>query len=101
MARGITPRQPAKTGRHEGARRVKSTMASKPVLKVRGGRPGAAATTRVVLKHKPSAKGYNPSAPARVREILKRLDANYADVTCALHHNNAWELVVATILSAQ
>jgi len=34
-------------------------------------------------------------------EILKRLDQTYPDVTCALHHNSAWELVVATILSAQ
>ncbi len=44
---------------------------------------------------------YNPTAPDRVDEILKRLDSLYADVTCALHHNSAWELLVATILSAQ
>src|SRR6202521_4403785 len=25
----------------------------------------------------------------------------YPDATCALHHSNAWELLVATILSAQ
>jgi len=37
----------------------------------------------------------------RSGEILKRLDQTYPDVTCALHHNSAWELVVATILSAQ
>jgi endonuclease-3 len=46
-------------------------------------------------------KGYNPVAPERVQEILKRLDATYPDVTCALTHRNAWELLVATILSAQ
>ena len=101
MARGITTRQPAKTGRHEGARRVKNTMASKPVLKVRGGRPGAAIATQTVKKSKSVTKGYNPVAPVRVAEILKRLNQNYPDVTCALHHNSAWELVVATILSAQ
>ncbi len=39
--------------------------------------------------------------PARVRAILKGLDQAYADVTCALSHKNAWELLVATILSAQ
>src|SRR5437588_2244026 len=44
---------------------------------------------------------YNPLAPARVTEILKRLDATYPKVTCALTHNSAWELLVATILSAQ
>jgi len=38
---------------------------------------------------------------ARVREILKHLDEMYGEVTCALHHNSPWELLVATILSAQ
>src|SRR5437870_8849565 len=38
---------------------------------------------------------------ARVAEILKRLDQMYPDVTCALTHGNPWELLVATILSAQ
>jgi endonuclease-3 len=37
----------------------------------------------------------------RVAEILRRLDAMYPDATCALHHTNPWELLVATILSAQ
>ncbi len=46
-------------------------------------------------------KGYNPIAPERVSEILKRLDTTYPNVKCALHHNSAWELLVATILSAQ
>jgi endonuclease-3 len=44
---------------------------------------------------------YNPIAPERVADILKRLNQLYPDVTCALHHNSAWELVAATILSAQ
>lgn len=38
---------------------------------------------------------------ARVEEILDILDDLYPDVTCALHHRNSWELLVATILSAQ
>jgi endonuclease-3 len=38
---------------------------------------------------------------ARVAEILKRLDRMYPDVTCALTHGTPWELLVATILSAQ
>src|SRR5215470_19430896 len=38
---------------------------------------------------------------ARVRQILERLDEMYPDATCALHHHNPWELLVATILSAQ
>ncbi len=38
---------------------------------------------------------------ARVKKILAGLDEMYPAATCALHHSNAWELLVATILSAQ
>jgi endonuclease III len=37
----------------------------------------------------------------RLAEILRRLDVMYPGATCALHHRNPWELLVATILSAQ
>jgi endonuclease-3 len=50
---------------------------------------------------KTAANGYNPVTPERVNEILKRLDQRYPGVTCALHHKSPWELLVATILSAQ
>jgi endonuclease III len=43
----------------------------------------------------------NPAAPERVQDILNRLDQRYPNVTCALTHKSAWELLVATILSAQ
>jgi endonuclease-3 len=33
--------------------------------------------------------------------ILARLDEMYPAATCALHHHNPWQLLVATILSAQ
>ena len=38
---------------------------------------------------------------ARVLVILKTLDEMYPDATCALIHRTPWELLVATILSAQ
>ncbi|MGD1092296.1 MAG: endonuclease III [Bryobacteraceae bacterium] len=38
---------------------------------------------------------------ARVKKILAILGQMYPGATCALHHSNAWELLVATILSAQ
>ena len=38
---------------------------------------------------------------ARVMQILDGLDKLYPNATCALHHRNPWELLVATILSAQ
>jgi len=37
----------------------------------------------------------------RVAAILDKLDEMYPNVTCALIHNSPWELLVATILSAQ
>lgn len=37
----------------------------------------------------------------RVTEILARLDDAYPDVTCALRHENPYQLLVATVLSAQ
>jgi endonuclease III len=42
-------------------------------------------------------------APAAVRapEIYRRLHAAYPDAKCALDHRNSYELLVATILSAQ
>jgi endonuclease III len=38
---------------------------------------------------------------ARIDRILRHLDEMYPNVTCELHHENAWQLLVATILSAQ
>jgi endonuclease-3 len=43
----------------------------------------------------------SPALVARAREINARLTARYPEVTTALHHRSAWELLVATILSAQ
>jgi endonuclease-3 len=64
---------------------AKTSLATKPPVKVSAGKK----------------KGYNPTAPERVQEILARLAALYPDATCALQHKSAWELLVATILSAQ
>lgn len=46
-------------------------------------------------------KGYDPLAPERLKGIYAGLDKMYPSVRCALVHSNAWELLVATILSAQ
>jgi endonuclease-3 len=40
-------------------------------------------------------------APERIAAILKALDEAYPNVECALAHRSPWELLVATILSAQ
>ena len=38
---------------------------------------------------------------ARLSRILHELDTLFPAATCALHHTNAWQLLAATILSAQ
>src|SRR5450631_1504615 len=40
-------------------------------------------------------------AKSRVQEILKRLEKAYPDAKCALRHDNPFQLLVSTILSAQ
>ena len=66
-----------------------------------GLRPVQSKLTRRASPNKKSRKACDPLAPERIREILVRLDQLYPTATCALHHKTAWELLVATILSAQ
>ena len=95
MPRGVVPRQPSKSGRHQG------TPAKS--LPARPGRARSPVQAQPGKRGKPGGvpRGYDALAPERIAEILKRLDQLYPDVTCALTHKNAWELLVATILSAQ
>lgn len=97
MARGNMPRQPSRSGRQEGVRRERPLPATKPALR------GAVkkADKAAVRPRGKAVAGYNPVAPERVQQIIQGLDRMYPGVTCALTHRNAWELVVATILSAQ
>jgi endonuclease-3 len=103
MVRGVIPRRPAKTGRQEGrvgaARAGQGRRAGREPARAKGTvLPSRAVRGQPVKKRKP---GYNPTSPERVAEILKRLDQMYPGATCALTHDSAWELLVATILSAQ
>ncbi|HZR56838.1 MAG TPA: endonuclease III [Terriglobales bacterium] len=97
MVRGITPRQPSRSGRQEGL----GVSSSSP----KGVPKGGASLPKKKRSTEPKAgsgkKGYNPVAPGRVHEILNRLDQLYPTATCALTHKTAWELLAATILSAQ
>ncbi len=101
MPRGNMPRQPSRSGKQQG---VRPRPLPPKALSDRINRTGKKARpTQAPFK---SAKGkavarYSPLAPDRVRQILQGLDQMYPGVTCALTHRNAWELVVATILSAQ
>jgi endonuclease-3 len=62
----------------------------------------AAAGKAPTKKPKKAAKPRrNPLAPERISALLERLAKAYPGAECALHHRDAWELLVATILSAQ
>ena len=102
MPRGSNTRRPAKSGRHEGLRatpKVTGGNARGTALAMPKSRDQLLRTP--VKKGRKAAKGYNPTTPERVSDILTRLDQLYPDVTCALTHKSSWELLVATILSAQ
>ena len=43
----------------------------------------------------------SPTSPARLQKIFAALDASFPQAECALHHENPFQLLVATILSAQ
>jgi endonuclease-3 len=58
-------------------------------------------SVKAAASKKPRPGTKNPTSPERVAAILDALRKAYPDVVCALNHNNAWELTVATILSAQ
>ena len=61
------------------------TNAAKPLQAARAAKPARAGGTD----------------PKRVAAILAKLDEAYPNATCELNHKNAFELLIATILSAQ
>jgi endonuclease III len=70
-----------------------------PLKKMPPKKKGKDATPRTTSRTKLPARG--DLAPERVAAILKALDEAYPDAVCALSHRTPWELLVATILSAQ
>lgn len=50
---------------------------------------------------KNDARGGRGTDPARVRAILQGLDEAYPDAVCELGHENPFQLLISTILSAQ
>jgi endonuclease-3 len=81
-------KQKAKT-KKIAARSAKGLKSSSPAR-----RPKAARTSGAGVK----AAGTNPQ---RVQAILQKLDEAYPNVTCALDHHTAFQLLISTILSAQ
>ena len=80
-------------------------MATKPKKKKSVRRKPARAKAKVVKPAK-AAQGAKPARaagtdPKRVAAILAKLDEAYPNAVCELNHKNAFELLIATILSAQ
>ena len=81
--------------REQGA--VVKTPKASPI----GAKARAIAATEPVAPKIKRGKTKKPLAPERVAAILDALVKTYPGVVCALNHRSAWELTVATILSAQ
>jgi endonuclease-3 len=89
MARAV------QSGKSSPAKKAISPAAAKGV------RARQIAASEPVAVKKTAGKTKKPLAPERIAAILDALAKTYPDAICALHHTNAWELTVATILSAQ
>lgn len=80
-------------------------MAKKKVRKTKKSPTiGKAATTRAAKSTKPAPRKGNAAKgtdPRRVAAILAKLDEAYPAAACELKHENAFQLLISTILSAQ
>ncbi len=82
---------PTKAASKKAAKKsIKKLATTKPAVKgAAKPRPSTIATRKQAL------------APQRIKKILDLLAAAYPNAECALIHKDAWQLLVATILSAQ
>jgi endonuclease III len=85
-------------------KRVVKKAAKRGAAAARAPRKSAAKAPSKSAARKTAKSAKDPGlevAPKRIEELLRRLRAAYPRAECALTHTNAWELLVATILSAQ
>ena len=79
--------------------------AKKPAARSTSQPAARAKSPRKAAQSKPPAKSRRAEDPValkqRVAKIVRQLAKDYGDAECALHHTSAFELLVATILSAQ
>ena len=89
---------PRPTSARKAAR--KTTRTSEPKSPT-GPAARAIAASEPVFPRTRDGRTRKPLEPTRVAAILDGLHKAYPKAVCALNHRNAWELMVATILSAQ
>ncbi|MGC9200128.1 MAG: endonuclease III [Acidobacteriaceae bacterium] len=102
MAKQIQTARANRQGKPSGK---PSKPSSKPA-KAEGKRATALKSTERLSASAQRSKGKNAKPPDqrsrnRVAAILETLAKTYPNAVCALHHRNAFELTIATILSAQ
>jgi endonuclease-3 len=73
----------------------------KPSLKKKPARPKSKAVKSVKAAKVPKPARAAGTDPKRVAAILAKLDEAYGNATCELKHENAFQLLISTILSAQ
>jgi endonuclease-3 len=76
-------------------KKIVTRSAKRSKLSSRAKQPRA---SRTIAARPNAAAGTNP---LRVQAILQKLDEAYPNVTCALEHQTAFQLLISTILSAQ
>src|SRR6201996_2896546 len=97
-----SPKLPAK--KNKGLTPPQDLPAAKRKAAIEGVSPEKArkiAAKEPVAPKVRKGKTKNPLAPERIEAILDALRKTYPNVVCALTHHNAFELTIATILSAQ
>ena len=82
-------------------KKEKVIAAGKAPAPAKAPKESIAATKGTIRKAKKTTPSRGPLAAERVNAILKALDEAYPEAVCALNHRTPWELLVATILSAQ
>jgi len=75
------------------------TKRKKPKKSPSRAKASAARPARKAKSAKPQRAG--GTDPVRVAQILQKLDEAYPNATCELKHDNAFQLLISTILSAQ
>ena len=90
-----------RAGKASSEREKQAKATSRESVAPTGEKARRIAATEPVAPKVKRGKTANPLAPERIAAILDALEKTYPKAVCALNHRNAWELLVATILSAQ
>lgn len=83
------------------ATRGKSSLLITPTTKKKAGKKKAATKKTVAKKQTTASRHSLLRAKRDAGKIVRRLKVDFPDVTCALQHRSPFQLLIATILSAQ